>query len=142
MPGIVVRPFPTFEGTASLDQATPEYVILPTINFLDQFYDDADDGLATAAAQVNTLPRDVSQVLPMNPNAALFFGQTRWIVSGVSLQELLGRNLSQPAIHAMYGVYISIFLAVLYITIRIIVTILRVFLWVIITLKKLIPFIG
>lgn len=97
--------------------------------------------LSTAAAQVNSLPNDISGYVPQ-VDATSFFGYLKWTISCVSVQELVGQTLSTPVCHAMLGFALNIFLSSVMLTIFIIRILIKFVMWIVGLILKLIPTMG
>lgn len=107
---------------------------------------DAYKFLATAAANLNSLPDDPSkqsgvQLIPSD-NGAQIFGYVKWLISGASMDELLGRTLSPIGVRFGLLLIVQFVLTVIYFVANFIAILLRVANWIIRFILQFIPFFG
>jgi hypothetical protein len=106
------------------------------------------DALATAAANTNELPSDISapsgQAVVPSSDAAPLFAYIKWLFSLNTAQELLGRKMAPVAINLFIVMVIVITLTGVYLAINLITLLIRFAVWVltiVIKIIDLIPFI-
>jgi hypothetical protein len=102
--------------------------------------------LSTAVANVNALPADVSRaggvsVLP-NENAASIFGYGKWMFSGASAEQLLGRTVAPLGIIVFASFTLVVVLASVYLLINVATLIVKGVTWIFQQILRVIPFIG
>jgi hypothetical protein len=134
--GITI-PSGTLIGTPQIGLTT---IAVP--NPMDDFYGGITGNLQTAVANVNSLPRDISQVIPDISSLPQFAGQAKWIMSGVSLQEIFGQRIYPIPLHMFYGLTVMLFIVVIVMTFRVVMWFIKLAVWVIRFILKIIPFIG
>jgi hypothetical protein len=100
--------------------------------------------LGTAVAQVNGLPRDITGIMPgINPaNLSQFAGQAKWIMSGVSLQEIFGQRIYPIPLHMFYGLTAIMVVSGIMVVFKLVMWFIKMAVWVIRFILKIIPFIG
>lgn len=110
---------------------------------------DLSNQMATAAAQANQLPSDITQpngvqsVVP-NAEAAPLFSYIKWLFSYNSAQELLGPTLAPLGVNMFVILTIVMLLFGIYLVVNLITLILRFVIWIMSIIWKvlqLIPFI-
>lgn len=157
-------PVPTFESTASplptwaigsgspMPQITPigdgplpgvtlgatNLGTIPTVSHRSEVY----WFLATADAQVAQLPSSIGDFIPDISESPELFGYTKWLISGVSIQEIFGPTFAPHGFHAAVGVTIAIIGALIMLGLRIVKLMLKIALWLINQVLKLIPGLG
>lgn len=133
-------------GAVSFAQ-TPTPTITPTPTATQGLEkSDAYKFLATAAANLQTLPDDPSvasgvQLIPSD-NGAQIFGYVKWLFSGASADELLGRTLSPIGVRFFLLLIIQFALTVIFFITNFIAILLRVANWIIRFILQFIPFFG
>ncbi len=126
-------PSPTFPPTPTVD-------IVITVPRSDMYR-----SMATAAAQVNQLPEQIRAAGPNgsalpNADAGPLFGYAKWLFSGNTAQELLGRTLAPIGLNLFVVFVLVATLTAIYFLINFIVLILKAIVWIINQILKLIPF--
>lgn len=99
------------------------------------------DFLSTAAAEVSNLPDDVDGLVP-SVNPLPLFGYAKWTFSCASVQELMGATLSPIGCHALLGISLHVVLAGILLTIRVVRMVIKVAMWIVTQIIRVIPFIG
>jgi hypothetical protein len=127
--------FATLVGTPQLSTLTPS----DGGDVVGERRSDIYNGLATAAVAVNQLPADVREFIPSLDGVSEFSGYARWVISGVSLQELMGTKFYPVAQHVLFLFSLSIIITGLQLLVRLIVF---VFKWVWAVLKTILKLFG
>lgn len=136
-------PGPVTFGT--LIGGTPDYsgTTIPVPDSLNQYHDEIYNNLGTAAAQINALPADIGAFVPdTSVGLGMVSQYAKWIVSGVSLQELFGARLYVIFLHAFYGLLIAIAIKSIDLIVWLIVLIIKFIVWIVQKILDAIPFIG
>lgn len=97
--------------------------------------------LSTAAAEVNKLPGTFSGYIP-NPNTGQVLGYVRWLMSCASMQELLGVTLAPIGCHLITAFNLAIILATVYLSIKLIVLVFRIGMWIFSKIVGMLPIIS
>lgn len=128
-------PWGTPDGTAIVAgtglpdmRLTPEYG--PVYGFL-----------STAAAEVNSIPGQITGYIPQVDPGPLF-GYVKWAASCVSAQELVGQTLSPILCHTIIGVGLNLVLAGIFMSVRIVRLFIKVVNWIMKQILRVIPFMG
>jgi hypothetical protein len=144
-------PTPTPEGTwlhVYIPSPTyiPSYTPLPT---LDAPVDESDayGFLATAAANLNTLPDDPGAPSGMSfsntaASSGEIFSYGKWLFSSTSAMELLGPQLGPLGIKVATALGIVILFATIDLILRFVVVLVKGIVWLVQQIIKFIPFIG
>lgn len=98
--------------------------------------------LSTAAAGVNSLPSDISGIVPNINNAGSLFGYVKWALSCASIQELTGATLAPIFCHTFVGLSMSVVVSGVLLTIRLVRLMVKVVNWLIAQVLKFIPMMG
>jgi hypothetical protein len=98
--------------------------------------------LGTAVAQVNALPQDISGVVPGITRFNEFAGYARWVISGVSLQEIFGQTLYVIPLHFTFALTAVMFVSAIMLVFRFVMWFLKFANWIVRFILKIIPFIG
>lgn len=98
--------------------------------------------LATADAQVAQLPGSIAGYIPDVSGSPQLFGYAKWVMSGVSIQELFGPTFAPHGFHAVIAVTIVIVGSLIMFGLRIIKLMLKIAIWLINAVLKLIPGMG
>ncbi len=103
--------------------------------------------MATAAANVNALPEQIrgsgttgNNVVPSTAGATQIFGYVKWLLSGNTAQELLGRSLAPFGVNLAIILILVIALTGVYFLVNFAVLIIKAIIWIINQILKLIPF--
>lgn len=112
---------------------------IPTVSHRSEVY----WFLATADAQVAQLPSSIGAYIPdLSGGGAELFGYTKWMVSGVSIQEIFGPTFAPHGFHAVVAFTIVIVGSLIMLGLRIVKLMLKIALWLINQVLKLIPGLG
>lgn len=102
--------------------------------------------LATAAANVNALPDDVSAPggVPLVPDTdgAQIFGYIKWLWSGNSAQELVGETVSPLVISTFIWVTLIVVITLVFLTITLVSSILKFIVWAVRLVMGFVPGLG
>jgi hypothetical protein len=115
---------------------------IPVPDDLSDLHPGIEGGLGTAVAYVNGLPQNIGVVMPDAENLSQFAGQAKWIISGVSLQEIFGRKVYPIPLHMFYGLTVVLFVSSVMLIFRFVLWFIKLAVWVIRFILKIIPFIG
>lgn len=143
--GLAMQPVPTLPAIPS---PTPVYTAtsIPTMSDEDIPRGEVYAYLATAAANVNALPLDVSApggaaVLP-STDARQVFAYGKWLFSPNSLNELLGYSFSGFGLHLFIAFTLIVILVSIYLVVNLVVLIIKGVTWIIQQVLRVVPFIG
>lgn len=152
-PGLA-QDFPTMPTIAPPDLPTaPTPIVTPTIPAQDAVIgvDDVPHSeiynfLATAVANVNSLPDDLSRpngtsLIP-DETATQLFGFAKWLFSDAAARELLGDTLAPIGINLYILLSIVVVLAVVWVTLKIAVLIIRFVQYAAGWILRILPFVG
>jgi hypothetical protein len=103
--------------------------------------------MATAAAQVNSLPNDIRQqngvnIIPNTNNATQLFGYAKWLFSYNTARELLGNTFAPIGMNLFILLVIVVVIATIYLIVNFVVLLIRFVLWLIRLILQFIPFLG
>jgi hypothetical protein len=134
-------PIPTLPG---LPSPTPVATVTPAGTLaLAVPHSDIYNFLATAAANVNALPNDISAPggVPLfaNPDASPLFGYAKWMFSGSGTQELLGQTLSPFGTRVFLVVTAALTLTSIYFIVRFATLILKGVIWLLYKIRAIFP---
>ena len=150
-PGANLTPLP---GTPDFDAigtpivgtlvGTPEpgTTVIPVPDDLSDFHSDVTDNLGTAVAEINTLPSDLTVIMPDISDLPEFAGYAKWLISGVSLQEIFGERIYPIPLHMFFGITAIMFVSGIMITFKLVMWFIKAAVWIIRFILKIIPFIG
>jgi hypothetical protein len=91
---------------------------------------------------VNALPQDISGVVPGITRFNEFAGYARWVISGVSLQEIFGQTLYVIPLHFTFALTAVMFVSAIMLVFRFVMWFLKFANWIVRFILKIIPFIG
>jgi hypothetical protein len=108
-----------------------------------EYHGDAVDALSTAVAGINSLPDDITSVVPgMGPGLTTYAPYAAGFISGVNLQELVGLKLYPLLAHTFFGFTAVVFVVGAQVISRLVMLMLRFVYWFIRLVLKAIPFFG
>lgn len=112
---------------------------IPTVSHRSEVY----WFLATADAQVAQLPSSIGAYIPdLSGGGAELFGYIKWMISGVSIQEIFGPTFAPHGFHAVVAFTVVIVGSLIMLGLRIVKLMLKIALWLINQVLKLIPGLG
>lgn len=115
----------------------------PTPNVFGEYHGDAVDALSTAVAGINSLPDDITSVVPgMGPGLTTYAPYAAGFISGVNLQELVGLKLYPLVQHTFFGFTAVLFIVAAQVLSRLAVLMLRFVYWLVRLVLKPFPFVG
>lgn len=143
--GMVMQPIPTMP-LVPVPTAIPTSTPVATMDADDIPRNAIYTFLATAAANVNSLPDDVSApdgavVLP-DTDGRQVFAYAKWLFSGATAQELLGITFSPVAIHLFAGLTLIVILVSIYLVVNLVVLLIKGVIWIVQQVLRVVPFIG
>lgn len=116
---------------------------LPVPDDLGEHQDGVIEYLETAVGYINELPRDIGGIAPgISDTFPTFAGYAKWSMSSVSLQEIFGQQIYPIPQHAFYGFAVIMVVSTITIIFKIALFFVKLALWVIRFILKIIPFIG
>jgi hypothetical protein len=142
---LLAQPVPTLPAIPSptpVPSSTPRATMSSP---LDQ--GEVYDFLATAAANTNSLPDDIFSpggisLVSADSGSADIFGYGKWLFSGTSTMELLGRKLSPIGTHLFAAIGVVVILASVYLLVNLITLLIKGVVWLVQQVLKFIPFVG
>lgn len=153
-PGVDLTPLPGTPGYGEGDvpgtpqlgtlASTPQVdvTIIPVPDDLSDIHPVIQSSLGTAVAQVNALPVDIKGVVPGITRFNEFAGYARWVISGVSLQEIFGQTLYVIPLHFTFALTAVMFVSAIMLTFRLVMWFLKFVSWIIRMILKIIPGLG
>lgn len=154
LPGPALTPIPGGTAVFSTRVVTPSAgtlastpirrgTALPVPGDLGEHRPGIRDYLGTAVGYVNELPRDIGGIAPsISGTFPIFAGYAKWAMSSTSLQEIFGQRIYPIPQHLFYGVTVMILVAVISLTFKIVLFFVKLALWIVRFILKIIPFIG
>lgn len=134
---------PTYQAGTLVPMPDESTTDLPEMDLLQRYHSDIYNNLGTAVAQVNELPTDITAQIPdTSASLSIFAGYAKSITGGVSLQELLGRKFYPLGEHIFYGLYVVIFVVSITLVIRSVILLIKIAIWMVQQILKIIPFVG
>jgi hypothetical protein len=97
--------------------------------------------LSTAAAEVNSIPGQITGYIPQVDPGPLF-GYVKWAASCVSAQELVGQTLSPILCHTFVGVSLNLVLAAIFMSVRVVRLFIKIVNWIMKQILRVIPTMG
>lgn len=129
-------PTPTPTNTPWATLSAPEYVMTMTVPSADIY-----QVLSTANANIQQMPASINSTGGVNvDNATQLFGYARWLFSPTAAAELLGQTFAPFAITFFFVLVTTIALATVYFLVWFVILIVRVVLWVVNQILKIVPF--
>lgn len=143
--GMVMQPIPTLPSVP-VPTAIPTSTPMATMSADDIPRNAIYTFLATAAANVNSLPDDISApggavVLP-NVDARQVFAYGKWLFSINTVQELLGITFSPVGLHLFAIFTLIVILASIYLVVNLVVLLIKGIVWIVQQVLRVVPFIG
>lgn len=129
-------------GGTYIGTPEPNRTRLPIFDDFGEFHDQITNDLGTAQAQVDELPDDITTMLPSVDSLSTFASYVKWLFSSVALQEFFGQQIYVLPLYIFYGLSIIFFVSAVMVVNRIILWCMRLAIYIIKWILKIIPGLG